>query len=386
MPYSTTVSGLDLSNGVPDVRVSAGYTYTDLTGTSPEAPEVRLDQVTLDIPTLQFQSTNPFSYAGSLLPIPDPTWSTAIWIQEIPRITNGTGWLFRSGRFTTEPPSDPIEIILAPEQLLGNAELASSVGALPTTSGTTTITFISLAVVGKDIAVTAKGTDTHIPHNDSFTFTGTMELFPSGSLRDVTEVFDIRLRNTSISFTSGTGHGFVTAVLNAVSGIISGSEAQKIKESIRSRLNAGVLTSVATQLNKGVPSSMPAGVVLSIRSIEATTRPLGNGTEAVIGVRAALAAFGGVTNKFPALSSGGSTCFIATAAAGPNAPEVETLRAWRDGWLRQRVGGVRVISLYEMISPPLAGWIAGSQKMRAVVRATLVRPTARWAKRLMRRA
>jgi hypothetical protein len=131
---------------------------------------------------------------------------------------------------------------------------------------------------------------------------------------------------------------------------------------------------------------MPAGVVLSIRSIEATTRPLGNGTEAVIGVRAALAAFGGVTNKFPALSSGGSTCFIATAAAGPNAPEVETLRAWRDGWLRQRVGGVRVISLYEMISPPLAGWIAGSPKMRAVVRATLVRPTARWAKRLMRRA
>ena len=320
MAYSTTVTGLDLSSGVPDVRVSAGYTYTDLTGTSPEAPEVRLDQVTLDITTLQFQDINQFGYAGSLLPIPDPTWSIALWIQEIPRIVNGTGWLFRSGRLTTEPPTDPIEIILAPEQLLGNAELAASVGALPTTSGSTTITFISLAVTGKDIAVTAKGTDTHIPHNDTFTFTGTMELLPSGSLRDVTEVFDIRLKNTSISFTSGTGHGFVTAVLNAVSGIISGSQAQKIKESIRSRLNAGVLTSVATQLNKGVPSSMPAGVVLSIRSIEATTRPLGNGTESVIGVRAALAAFGGVTNKFPALSTGGGGCFIATAAAGRTLP------------------------------------------------------------------
>ena len=127
MPYSTTVNGLDLSGGVQDVRVSAGYTYTDLTGVGPEAPEVRLDQITLDIPSLQFQDYTTFSYAGSLLPIPDPTWSTAIWIEEIPRIQDGIGWLFRSERLTTEPPSDPIEIVLAPEQIIGNEELAASI-------------------------------------------------------------------------------------------------------------------------------------------------------------------------------------------------------------------------------------------------------------------
>jgi hypothetical protein len=38
---------------------------------------------------------------------------------------------------------------------------------------------------------------------------------------------------------------------------------------------------------------MPAGVVLSVRSLRAGTRPLGAGTESVIEVRAALGAFGG---------------------------------------------------------------------------------------------
>ena len=40
MPYSTTVTGLDLSDGIADVHLIAGYAYT--AATSADAPEVRL--------------------------------------------------------------------------------------------------------------------------------------------------------------------------------------------------------------------------------------------------------------------------------------------------------------------------------------------------------
>ena len=218
-----------------------------------------------------------------------------------------------------------------------------------------------------------------------------MQLWPSSSLRDVTQVIDIRLTQTSLSFSSGVGQGFVTAWLDLVSGIIYSTIAEQLKTTIRSTLNAGILSSVATQLNRGVPSTLPAGVVLSLRVIVPTTRTVTDSqgtktTESALGFLGALAAFGGVINKFPALSSsGGGGCFIATAALGPNAPEVQVLRGWRDRWLRQRFAGAQLIALYEQWSPPLAQRIADSPRMREVVRRCLVTPAARLVKALFRR-
>jgi hypothetical protein len=164
MPYSVNITALDLSGGVPDVRITAGYTWTEVGG--PQAVERRQDEATLDVMSNVFLSqTTPvtFSYAGDLAPPPSPNWFISLWIQEIPRIASGTGWLFRSGRFTTEPPTDPIEVILAPEELIGAAELAGAIGTLPMTSGSTTITGLTLAVAGADVALTATGTDTGLP-------------------------------------------------------------------------------------------------------------------------------------------------------------------------------------------------------------------------------
>ena len=385
MPYSTTVSGLDLSSGVPDVRVSAAYTWTEVGG--PKAVERVQDEVTLDIPANTFLSSTPatFSYAGSLAPPPSPAWFIALYIQEIPRIANGTGWLFRSGLFQTEPPEEPIEVILAPEQLIGAAELAGAVGPLPMTSGSLTITTLSLTVVGADVAIAATGTDTQLPAGVTFAYTATLVLIPNGSLQDVDSPFDIALTNPSLTFIAGTGTGFVTALLNLVAGIIEGEVAPRLKSTVKGLLNAGLLSTVATQLNRGIPASMPAGVVVSIRGVRATTRPLpGGGTEPVIGVRAALGAFGGVLNKFPALT-GGSKCFIATAAYSPQAPEVQALQAWRDTWLRGRRGGPRCIAAYERVSPPLARFIARSAVRRAIARALVVAPAARIAAAILRR-
>jgi hypothetical protein len=60
---------------------------------------------------------------------------------------------------------------------------------------------------------------------------------------------------------------------------------------------------------------LPPGVVLSIRNIRAVSNPADS--LPAIGILAALGAFGGVLNKFPALTtSGSSTCFVVTASAG----------------------------------------------------------------------
>lgn len=387
MPYNVTVSGLDFSSGVGNIRVTAGYTWTEVGGPH-GAVERRQDEVSTDYTPAQFQpGPASFGYAGALAPQPRPDWFIALWIQEVARIANDDGWLFRSGRFTTEPPTAPIEIILAPEELVGAAELAGAIGTLPITSGSTTITAATLTVAGSDIAISAVGTDTRLPAGDTFTYTATMALIPNGNLQDLASPFDIRLNNPSISFTAGTGQGFVTAILNAISGIIESNVTPKVTATVRGLLNSGILTQVATRLNRGVPAAMPAGVVLSIRGVRATTRTTSTGaTEAVIGVRGALGAFGGVTNKFPALSSGGSSCFIATAAVGPDAPEVAVLRVWRDRWLRPRAGGAAMIAAYERLSPPLARRIADSPTRRAVVRTLVVSPAARLARLLLRDA
>jgi hypothetical protein len=382
MPYSVNITALDLSGGVPDVRITAGYTWTEVGG--PQAVERRQDEVTLDVMSNVFLSqTTPvtFSYAGDLAPPPSPNWFIALWIQEIPRIASGTGWLFRSGRFTTEPPTDPIEVILAPEELIGAAELAGAIGTLPMTSGSTTITGLTLAVAGADVALTATGTDTGLPAGVTFTYSATLVLIPNDSLQAVDEPFDIRLDNPSLTFTAAPGTGLATALLNAVSGLIYNEVAPRVKATVKGLVNTGVLSTVATRLNRGVPATMPAGVVLSIRGVRATTR----GTESVIGVRGALAAFGGVLNKLPALSGGAGRCFIASAALHPEAQEVQVLRLWRDERLLIRRGGARLIGAYERISAPLAVFIARSDRRRALVRRLVVAPAARVARWSLRK-
>lgn len=69
-------------------------------------------------------------------------------------------------------------------------------------------------------------------------------------------------------------------------------------------------------------------------------------------------------------------CFIATAASGPDAPEVETLRGFRDAVLMPRPAGRLLVRTYYRLSPPLARVIATRPWLRAAVRHGLVRPVA----------
>ena len=75
-------------------------------------------------------------------------------------------------------------------------------------------------------------------------------------------------------------------------------------------------------------------------------------------------------------------CFIATAAYGSAlAPEVATLRQFRDTRLKPNRAGQLFVRLYERFSPPLANWIAPRRTARVWVQRLVLTPLVWVAKR-----
>lgn len=70
--------------------------------------------------------------------------------------------------------------------------------------------------------------------------------------------------------------------------------------------------------------------------------------------------------------SSSSSCFIATAVYGDvMAPEVISLRAFRDQVLKKYWVGQKFIQLYYKVSPPVADWLRHKPRLSMVVRAIL---------------
>ena len=69
---------------------------------------------------------------------------------------------------------------------------------------------------------------------------------------------------------------------------------------------------------------------------------------------------------------GGSGCFIATAALGPDDSSVQTLRTFRDTHLATNPVGSGFVSAYYKLSPPVAGFIDDHPALKPAVRGLLV--------------
>jgi len=64
-----------------------------------------------------------------------------------------------------------------------------------------------------------------------------------------------------------------------------------------------------------------------------------------------------------------SACFVATAAFGSTvAPQVVTLRQWRDSYIRKTALGRLFIAFYYFVSPALAKWIANNPRLQRAAR------------------
>lgn len=64
-------------------------------------------------------------------------------------------------------------------------------------------------------------------------------------------------------------------------------------------------------------------------------------------------------------------CFIATAIYGPDAPETNFLRAWRDRVLMPAMAGRLFVRAYYAVSPSLVPMLCGNRGVAKVVRVVL---------------
>ncbi|HEV8603925.1 MAG TPA: CFI-box-CTERM domain-containing protein [Tepidisphaeraceae bacterium] len=319
---------------------------------------------------ISFPGNTNFAYASR---------SVGLSVQDTNRVANDMGWLFRSDQFPDDLPAAPIEIITA-SRTFPSAEVATMLPALPITvdAGTTTvITFMTTSLAsattlvpgGIDFAAT--GTTHATGVIVSFSYSGRIILSPSSDVRAASmEAINVGLLNPVITFAPGPSilSAIEASLLNSLRIFIVHEFQPKIRQTLESRVNAAIVAQAGTSLPGG---SLPAGVILSIRSIRITAVPPG-GTTLVLEVRGALGAFGGVFSKLPPVTI--SPCFIATAVHGADSQEVQLLRSFRDDFLANNFAGRAFVSLYESASPGLARFISARPNLRSIARAVIVTP------------
>ena len=357
MPYSNTVTFWNTDGGDPTSPVSAQLWQIWSTVGGPGAGWNQQDEGRDDI---QVDSSGQTPQTFSFFLGPDfqsVSREVGLSLQDTPQVANNRGWLFRSGMWETLP-TDPIEVVAA-RVLINQADLDAMLPAVPlTVDASTTITAITAMIASGGIDFSATGTSTQLPAPVTFNFMGTMDLIPSSNVALVDEVLDVGFTNPTLTFT-GTANVIAAveaAILNAVSGVVLSRVLPSIRDTLQSRINGSIVTSVGRSLPGG---TLPEGVVCSVRTvrINGPGAPTPDQPAATIGVRGALGAFGGVLNKLPQPATGGggrTLCPVITLASlGQLAVSPDLLRLDRDA-LAASPTGARLVELYYRWAPEVS--------------------------------
>jgi hypothetical protein len=271
----------------------------------------------------------------------------ALSVQEEPGVADDTGWLFRSGKFSSLPSPGNVDIVVTgPARFDGPGLLAENVIArdLPLTLGDgTTVTTMTAAPVPGGFNLTIAGTSPA-----AFSHTVTVTLRPSSDQTSIGTILDWSVADAGMDSGSVTtaARNFAVARAAEVVGDITA-----ITEQVAISSYANVVSPPPAAGTRSGP--LAAGVTCSVRRVVATSSG--------VAVFPALGAFGSVAAvQFPQREpagggsggGGGRICSFASLATLLDLRlDLGAFRAYRDTVLSQKPAGRRLIDTYYRDGP-----------------------------------
>jgi hypothetical protein len=288
------------------------------------------------------------------------------------------GPIFRSGRLQSLPPGSPgdpsslLDTMLLDPRRFTIAEINMMITTpitLPDGTVVSTATVVS-APPSRTLTLTATG-----PYGrTTYTYTLPFTIDPSDDQIDLTSVLEANTAGTAtITFVASPGGGFQALLDNLFSGLLIGQINSRVLNTITNTLNTSAAAAAANAVAAfGFTGGLPAGVILGVRSV-------GVAANGDVVMAPAVGTFGSLASKFlqaAPSASPSSTCFLATAAVGADAPELALMREFRANHLLQSRSGRLFVRTYEYVSPPLARVVSRSPLLRRATRRLLIEPIA----------